>query len=171
MARMAAPCSVEELREILSYDAETGALRWLRRAGKARGGDEAGCINDRGYRYIGVGGLAYRAHRLAWYLATGEWPPDEVDHVNGRTDDNRLANLRLATRLENAGNQRTAHRRNRSTGVLGVYRERGRFMAQIYHAGRREFLGSFETVAEASAAYWKRKRELHTFAPAAARHS
>ncbi|CAN7312189.1 HNH endonuclease [Phenylobacterium sp. LjRoot164] len=79
--------------------------------------------------------------------------PDEmeVDHCDGDGLNNRRANLRLATRLQNQGN-RPANRSNR-LGVKGVRAHQGRYMAEITVSGRSTFLGSFDTIEEASAAY------------------
>lgn len=75
----------------------------------------------------------------------------EVDHWDGDGLNNRRANLRLATRLQNQGN-RPANRSNR-LGVKGVRAHQGRYMAEITVRGRTTFLGSFDTIEEASAAY------------------
>ena len=63
------------LRELLSYDPETGLFRWKINQRPERAKDPAGTINKRlGYVVIQVGGKLRYAHRLAWLYCTGAWP-------------------------------------------------------------------------------------------------
>src|ERR1700719_1662744 len=97
----------DRLRELLSYDPETGVFRWLvRKRQNVKAGDVAGSFDGCGYCKISIDRRAYKAHRLAWLYMTGEWPPAEIDHINMNRADNRFANLRLATRHQNMANQR-----------------------------------------------------------------
>jgi hypothetical protein len=154
--------SAERLRELLDYDPETGVFRWKAVSSKnqVRVGDVAGCVETNGYRRIRVYGRAYQAHRLAWLHVYGRWPVGEIDHINGAKDDNRISNLREATRSENLQNQRRATRGSK-TGFLGVYPSFGKFGAQIMLAGKTRHIGTFETAEQAHAAYVRAKRELH----------
>jgi hypothetical protein len=83
-----------------------------------------------------------------------------VDHINGDSLDNRIANLREATPALNAQNRRTP-RRGSALGVQGVTARWGRYTAQITVRGKQHHLGLFATVDEARAAYVAAKRELH----------
>ena len=149
--------TAERLRAMLDYDAETGVFRWrVHRARSAKPGMVAGKPHRKGYTQIKVEGRLYYAHRLAWLHAFGSWPTGEVDHINGQKNDNRLANLRDATRAQNAWNLHRAPRSNTSTGVLGVTRlpsGRKPFLAQIMGRGRHHRIGRFATLDAASAAY------------------
>jgi hypothetical protein len=93
--------TVERLRELLTYDPETGELRWRVTRRRAAKGSLAGTLNRNGYRNIEVEQRCYKAHRLAWLYVTGEWPKETIDHINCKRDDNRWANLRQATTAEN----------------------------------------------------------------------
>jgi hypothetical protein len=153
----------ERLLEVLDYDPETGVFRWkVSPRGNVCAGDVAGCLGGRGYAAIGVDLALYRAHRLAWFYVTGEWPQGAVDHVNGRRDDNRFSNLRVVSNAINSQNLRRAHSDSR-TGLLGVYphKKSGRFQSRIMVGGARKHLGTFETAQEAHAAYLAAKRQLH----------
>jgi len=85
-------------------------------------------------------------------MATGAWPPDQIDHVNGVRTDNRIENLRSVTHAENGRNQ--AIPRNNTSGVMGVARRtRGKkWHAQIKVGGKQIHLGSFDDKDEAIAA-------------------
>lgn len=150
----------EHLKEFLSYDAETGAFTWrVRTSNRVRVGAVAGCRHSAGYRMIRVCGKLYKAHRLAWLYIRGPWPQGEIDHINGANDDNRLANLRDVNHTENMQNQR---------GVRGYDRNGKSWQARIWLGGKKICLGTFQTTAEARAAYLTAKKIYHPTAPAMA---
>lgn len=154
--------TVERLRELLDYDPDTGLFTWRVRTSKCvTVGAIAGCL-DKGYLRIQIDRRLHLAHRLAWLYITGDWPPAQIDHINGIRDDNRIANLRAATRAENMHNRRKPHS-NTTSGYLGVSRYRGKFMAQIKLDGKSKFLGLFDTPEEAHAVYLEAKRRLHPY--------
>lgn len=158
------PLTAERLRELLVYSKVTGVFRWraTRRGQRPRIGDEAGSVGDSGYRVIGIDGIAYGAHRLAWLYVTGEWPTHQVDHRNRRRDDNRWKNLRKATSAEQRQNQSVGS--NNKTGFLGVRLHRcGKYEANIKVGKKALYLGLFGTATEASDAYIAAKKKLHLF--------
>jgi hypothetical protein len=142
----------ERLKELLSYDPETGVFtRLVGRSGpNARAGDVAGCDNGQGYIRIYIDGRPYKAHRLAWFYMHGVWP-SEMDHRNGNRSDNRIANLREVTRAENKAN--FSAYRNNTSGYPGVSSWNGRWKAQIQKDGKKEFLGYHSTPEAARDAY------------------
>jgi hypothetical protein len=160
-----------DLREYFNYDPETGLITWAKkRAYKNPAGSRAGAIDrTTGYIRLGLAGRLYYAHRVAWYLAHGEWPPEQIDHINGVRTDNRLTNLRLATKGQNAINRGPTCRN--SSGVPGVRWDRkySRWYARICANGVNKHLGTFATFDEAVAAR-KRAEAIHhgEFAPARA---
>ncbi len=76
-----------------------------------------------------------------------------VDHINGNLLDNRKANLRIVTQLENCQN-RTRANKNSKTGRRGVS-QTGNFAACVSVDGKHVHLGYFETIEDASAAIEK----------------
>lgn len=153
------------LHELFDYDPATGVLRWkVPTNTRVKAGDEAGTITGKGYRRIMVDGRLYLAHRLAWLCTHGVWPTNDLDHINGRRADNRISNLREATRSENLQNRRHAQSGSRS-GLLGAswHGHKGRWRAEIRYNGKRVFLGHFDTAEEAHAAYLQAKEILHPF--------
>lgn len=77
------------MNELLCYDEGTGLLHWKVSRGRVRAGDLAGTSNGRGYIIVRVDGKIYPAHRIAWFLKTGEWPTGVIDHINRDGEDNR----------------------------------------------------------------------------------
>jgi hypothetical protein len=135
----------------LSYDPETGLFTRLKPWGSKKAGQLTGRLTWDGYRRISVGGRDYAAHRIAWLVVYGVAPSDEIDHINGNRDDNRIANLRVVTRSENCRNRRL--RSDNTHGVPGVYfhAATNRWCAQSCHGGKNKNLGSFRTFEEAAA--------------------
>lgn len=156
------------LKEILHYDPDTGAFTWrtcpwwpkfivTRNAGKP-----AGTVNHQGYVMVKIQQKLYLGHRLAWLYMTGDWPPDglEIDHINRDGSDNRLSNLRLATRKQNAAN--TGMQKNNLLGFKGVSRHHNKFMARgPRKEGGTRYIGLFDTAEEAHEAYLAATREVH----------
>lgn len=158
-----ADLSAERLRELLSYSPETGAFAWRVAASpRVSCGKPAGRQNKRGYIVITVDGKARYAHRLAWLYETGEWPKQQVDHINGNKSDNRLCNLRDISPAGNTQNQ-TRPQRGSTTGLLGVSKakDRKKFRACIKVSSGTVCIGSFETAETAHTAYIEAKRMLH----------
>lgn len=153
--------SIEYLHKRLRYEPETGKLFWrdceeMPEWWRARyAGTEAFTPDDgRGYRSGAIGGVKFKAHRVIWALHTGEWPSDQIDHLNGFRDDNRIINLRVVTSKEN--NRNASMQRNNTSGVCGVYwhKAAGKWKAQITVDGSYKHLGlftAFEDAAEARA--------------------
>lgn len=145
----------ERLLEVLSYDADTGIFTWVvNRSGTARAGSVAG-VFDKQTRYtrISIDGRMYLAHRLAWLFVTGSWPPSELDHINLNRSDNRICNLRLASRAQNRANSPV--NKSSQSKIKGVFASRlgARWRARISISSKTLHLGTFPTKEEASAAY------------------
>jgi len=120
----------ERLKEILEYDEETGFFHWKKRiAHCVHIGDVAGKVDRYGYVTIGLYVKEYRAHRLAFLYITGEWPKNNVDHINGIRDDNRWENLRDVSSVHNMRNQKKSIRNK--TGIVGVSQKHNGFVARI----------------------------------------
>ena len=150
----------------LSYCPTTGAFTWVIPAShRVNKGDTAGGINDNGYRIISLDKIKYRAHWLAWYISYGNWPKNQIDHINGVRDDNRLINLREATNAENRQNM--GIRSDNKSGFIGVYYAKwaNAWRAEIRVNGNRRKLGYFDAPEKAHLAYLNAKAQLHSFNP------
>ncbi|ARW58995.1 hypothetical protein HOU71_gp34 [Pectobacterium phage Clickz] len=145
-----------EIYEVLEYDptSPTG-LRWLvATSPRVKIGHPALCAkHSQGYYSGQVLGLRLYAHRVVWYLHTGEWPT-QVDHINGDRRDNRIENLRAVTNQQNAFNRRN---------VKGYTPYRGKYMAYITLDYKFKFLGYYDTPDAAREAHLVAKKQLHVF--------
>lgn len=146
--------SREQLQRLFKYDAVEGALHWKKRHNSQIDLDKAaGWLQQNGYHGMTVDGVKYKRHRLIWCFFNGEPGPLEIDHINGIKNDDRIENLRAATRSQNQYN-RPALVTNKS-GYKGVSQhECGSWIAQITDKdGRRRKIGSYRTPEEAAVAY------------------
>ena len=114
----------ERLREVLEYTPDTGDFTWLNPTSfRVRQGDVAGYSHKTqdGKTYIqtSIDGVKHYGHRLAWFYMTGQFPTEQIDHINGDSTDNRWCNLREVSHVGNSKNQKL--RSTNSSGVTGVY--------------------------------------------------
>ena len=145
----------QELRKIvmerLSYDIRTGIFKWKSRASShVPKGAKAGTLEkSSGYVRIKISGRKYRAHRLAWLIVYGSFPPDQIDHINGIKHDNRIINLRAVTCLENCRNKPLNS--NNTSGHLGITydKKHNKWLARIGGTRKRIHLGCFENKEDA----------------------
>ena len=148
------PLSRDDVLALLSYDPETGVFTrktipddhfadvGTSRMYNARfAGEIAGYECPKGYRLCTLSGGTHRLHRLAFLVMTGEWPPEEIDHINGDPGDNRWNNLRAVTTAVNSRNQHLQV--NNRTGLPGVHWDAtyNRWIVQIgTDVGRLQFI-------------------------------
>lgn len=158
----------EQILEHLIFIPETGEFIWkLRRRptnltgralnswrmfNKSLAGTVAGSFGDT-HIQISLFGHHFMAHRLAWVVLTGRPPKEEIDHVNRNGFDNRACNLREATRAQNKQNTRGYTRSGLPKGVRRSGRRKFRAMIKPPNSQTEMYLGTFDSAADASAAY------------------
>ena len=81
--------------------------------------NSTGSYDKDGYLIIKIKTRQYKAHRLVYAYFNGHFPEHEIDHINRNRSDNRIENLRDATRVQNVRNE--YREPNKDTGVVGVY--------------------------------------------------
>ena len=150
------------LCEILRYEKQSGKFFWAKPRPRITVGSKAGYVKkNKGYRYIEIDGITYAAHRLAWFYVYGVWPRNQIDHVNGKRDDNRIENLREATQGQNRANSK----HNNKTGFKGVsfkaWLKEKPYQAQITVNKKVIYLGCYKTPQEANEAYKIAAIKLH----------
>lgn len=167
--------SIEELRALLRYDADTGKLYWIERPrnmftkeflhrswNTRRAGKEALThVSDAGYKAGIILKKGCKAHRVAWAIYHGSWPALDIDHINCDKTDNRISNLRLASPSENKRNTKVY--KNNKSGFKGVFwgKSAKSWVARIGVSGSQIHLGKFNSPEEAHAAYCKASKMYH----------
>ena len=152
----------EKLRAALSYSPETGSFTRIMASGPSKMGDIAGHKSESlGYIFISVDGAPYLAHRLAVFYMTGEWPKNQIGHLDMDRANNRWANLREATKSQNMRNR--GPQQNNSTGHKCISfdkaNEKYEVRVKLYMKGF--FGGRFQLLSDAISARDELIERLH----------
>lgn len=146
--------SREYLSATFDYDTASGCLRWRVRedvpakwngrfAGTVAGSKVGGRV------VVIIHGRHLKAHRIIWKMVHGD-EPNEIDHIDGDPLNNRIGNLRPATREQNMRNVRG----RAVSGVKGVcfHPRSGLWRARV-RVGGKEVCQYRKTLDEAAVAY------------------
>ncbi len=160
---------------MVDYNPDTGLFIWkprdiskfpTPRTGKIwntkHAGTVAGSFPKDTYPKFRVFDKSYDMHRVVWLYNYGNFPVENIDHIDQDKQNNRIDNLRLATVSENGQNRIKPHGNN-ALGLLGVFRKRGKFAATICVKGKNKYLGQHPTKEKAYEAYLDAKKKYHTF--------
>ncbi len=136
-----------ELATHLTYEPETGILRWNKRMSLAvRAGRIGGSVDKScGYRSFIYKHKKVKAHRVAWFMYYGSVPKSCLDHIDGNKDNNRIENLREVDEFLNQQN-RPCHRKGTLWGTRSV--QKGKYFSAHVKG---KYLGNFKTSEEAHA--------------------
>jgi hypothetical protein len=127
------------------YDYQDGQLirkKTTSRLGKA--GDVAGFFDKKiGYLRVGIRGKHYLVHRIIFMMHNG-YMPEEADHINGNKLDNRIENLRSASKSENLRNR--ASNKNNQSGYKNVawHKQHKKWSVTLNYDGSKHHIGYFE---------------------------
>lgn len=154
----------QELKNLLHYDPETGYFTWLKcnpYYHNMPSNFRAGGRTQKGYIEIRIGRKGFKAHRLAWVYMHGEMPEDQIDHINGIKDDNRIANLRPASNSENCRNRPKA--KHNTSGHKGIYwvADHNKWRVIIRFNDKNHHFGYFKDKDDAIAEANRAREELH----------
>ena len=142
------------LNSLFYYNNEEGTLHWLPQKGKRCNNTKAraGSFTTNGYRTIRIDNKQYKEHRIIWAMHNGLIPGNlDIDHIDRNTGNNRLENLRLATRSLNNINKN-------SKGVT-YDKTRNKWKAQLTINGKCILNKRFDSYEEALIHYKKIKTE------------
>lgn len=137
----------QEILKCIEY--RDGVLYWKNdRNFKVKAGDKVGA-NCLGYLRFKLFGKTFANHRVIYFMHHGNFP-EVVDHIDRDTLNNRIENLRAATKSDNKCNSKP-HKDRKAKGSYLL--NTGRYMSVIQKNGKREYLGVFDTAEEAQNAY------------------
>jgi hypothetical protein len=160
------------LKSLLNYDKDTGLFFWKNRPesffkskrayvqwNKRYADKLAGTTkNDSGYVIISINKELFRAHRLAWMFVYGTMPTNQIDHINGVRNDNRLGNLRDTKQGENHKNKRLLS--TNKTGYHGItMHTSGKYRVKAWSKNVQYNLGYYLKIDDAIAARKKFEAE------------
>lgn len=173
--------SIDILCTLLRYEPDTGHLFWLPRPlsmfqdhggrytpewcqknfnNKLSGKRAFTAVSTGGYHVGTMFGHVYSAHRVAWALHHGRWPTQTLDHINRTRTDNRIDNLREASRALNSHNKTPSHKSSPYVGVT-YYKPTGKWVSKIAKDRQLHYLGYFDCPIEAAKARDAKARELY----------
>lgn len=156
--------TIGHLKTLLDYDPTTGIFVWRHRPNDSRtnrifntryAGKVAGKIRKKdGYVRI----KDYLAHRLAFMFINGPIPPGMlIDHKDRVPSNNRIVNLRLATKYQNGYNSRSYG----SSGIKNVYRHGSSWFVEIIANGKKHYFGIYPTIEAAAIVADRERNRLH----------
>lgn len=150
--RRRSPPDILILKSKYRYDRHTGIFTYKNQEKKRFPGFK----RRDGYMSMSVGGRSFLAHHLAWFYCYGTWP-EEIDHKDRNRSNNKINNLRDASRSQNNGNSNGWGIKKKSGLPRGVYRSSQRkknpFRAQIVTNHKIVHLGCFDSIEKAKEAY------------------
>ncbi len=170
MAKSKEMPSQERLKELLTYEPETGKLFWKRRPitefsegkhpalhncakwnAKFAGKEAFTATKGDGYKHTNLGGHWLTAHRVIWKIETGK-DPDQIDHIDGNRANNIWVNLRDVDCGLNLKNMKKSKRN--SSGAVGVRLNKKMGYWQAYITVDYQFisLGVYKDINDAIAA-------------------
>ena len=163
------------LRERFHYDPATGIFTWKAMApsnlnsrleGKVAGSRNIAKTGRTAYTEIMLEGYSVKAHILAWLYVHGEFPPagKQIDHQNKDGRDNRLCNLRIASRSQQKVNGRM--RVDNTSGITGYRFVEGHAYRNSPHrvkikVGDRDEVRNFPTKQQALEYLAARRAEVY----------
>lgn len=132
------------IRENFYYNPDTGLLwRKFKTVSKL-----ISCKED-SYLTVGICGKVYKAYRIMWLWYYGSLPKI-IDHKNRNINDNRISNLRAATKQTNSANSKV--KPGKFKGVRWNEQTQN-WRAEIRYNGKTIYLGLFENSEDAAKAY------------------
>jgi len=139
-----------DLNELFEY--KDGFLYWKP--------SKAGTICGQGYWQTGIQGKYFKNHRLIFLMHHG-YLPDMIDHIDGNRLNNRIENLRPATKSQNSYN--SMKKKTNKSGIKGVsWRpDLKKYRARLYANSKCYELGSFENIEDAEKAISEAREKHH----------
>lgn len=145
------------VRELFDYRDDGVLVRRTKQSIRTEIGQVIGTICATGYLVAHVDKKLYKVHRLIFLWHHGYLPPI-VDHSDMDPLNNKIGNLRDASKSQNMANRR--EQSNNTSGFKGIWfhKQSGKWGASIKVKGKKIHLGLYLTELEAHAAYEKAAR-------------
>ena len=139
------------LRRVFDYS-DGNLIRKVKFSNRAPIGSVVGTLDCDGYLVTSINKRQYKVHHLVW-LWHGNDPVALLDHADGCVSNNRIENLRPASKSQNSANSKI--RSDNKSGAKGVSFDarRGKWRAYITKDGVTKSLGYFTDFYDAESAY------------------
>jgi hypothetical protein len=143
------------------FEYRDGVLYWkVKHSKKVNVGEKAGNVGYRGYIRVGFNQKKYSIHRIIFLIHYG-YLPEFLDHIDENKANNKIENLRPATRSENRYNIKKQV--NNTSGVKGVcWNKRDKkWQVQITINGKQKTLGQFNNIELADLVAQEARNKYH----------
>ena len=142
----------------ITYNKETGQLFWNKTGSGRKLNRPIRTITKQGYLQTTIGGKQLKVHHVIWFIETGEWPKEQIDHRDKIKNNNRFVNLREGTSV----NQHNRTIKVGQSGLSGAHwsSKKSRWYSSIRVGGVTKFLGYFDSKEAANIAYTDKKKEI-----------
>jgi hypothetical protein len=136
------------------FNYKDGELFWKKNNKKA------GSLKPTGYTVIEVNNKNMMAHRLIWMYHYGR-VDNFIDHIDSNKSNNKIENLRLATKSQNCYNKKINPLN--TTGCKGVRlrKDSGKYEARVTYNKKQIILGSFEDLELADLVAKEARNKYH----------
>lgn len=158
----------DKARELFEYHEDGYLIRKISGMGRANqsgskvGNYSAKNLGERNARYVTtkINGQHWCVHKLI-YLWHHGYVPDQLDHINRDTLDNRIENLRPATASENASNRKLFS--NSTSKIKGVswHKYTKKWYVYLNIGKQRKNIGYFENLELAELVAIEAREKYH----------
>lgn len=120
----------------------------------------AGGVRTEHYRSVSINNEKYLTHRIIFLYHHG-FMPEFIDHIDGDSHNNKIENLREATRINNNCNAKK--RKDNTSGIKGVgwSKQRNKWMVRCQHNGQRHYVGFYDNLNDAEQAAVEFRNKHH----------
>ena len=151
-------------KRLVNIEYKDGCLYWTKMPEhyhKGNVGDRVG--SDRredGYRRVHFNGKSVYEHRIVFFMHHG-YLPEYIDHINGNRSDNRIENLRIATRSQNKQNSKKYS--NNTSGIKNVFfnKENKKWRVVLSLNGKTKHFGYYEDIELAELVAMEAREKYH----------
>jgi len=153
--------NLSKYSDYLEY--KDGGLYWkVDRGSQKCKGKKAGTLVTSGYLRVRIRelGKSFLVHRVIFFMHHGYFP-EFVDHINCDKLDNRIENLRAATKSQNLMNKEFG--KNNKTGFKNVYKSKRRkhWCVAISFNKIRKYIGTFDNLELAELVAIEAREKFH----------
>jgi len=155
------PTEIDPIKIRSLFEYQDGHLYWRINRGFQRcSGKRAGRLTPYGYVSIEIDGKSHQAHRLIWAYHYGV-SAMFIDHIDGDRANNKIENLRVCTKIQNAHNRKRCKRNTSGIKGIRIRSDSGKYEARITVNNKRIVLGSFEDIDLAELVMFMAREKHH----------